>query len=132
MMNDLEVEKLYRLGRTLGNGTFAVVRQAKCLRDGTKWAIKIIKRHALSLDDEESLKMEIAILRQVVHPNIISIKEVFYCVDNVFLVTELMTGGELFDRIVTKDHYSEREAKLALSDIVIAVHYCHTNNIVHR
>jgi len=132
MMNDLEVEKLYRLGRTLGNGTFAVVRQAKCLRDSTKWAIKIIKRHALSLDDEESLKMEIAILRQVVHPNIISIKEVFYCVDNVFLVTELMTGGELFDRIVTKDHYSEREAKLALSDIVIAVHYCHTNNIVHR
>jgi len=94
--------------------------------------MKIIKRHALSLEDEESLKMEISILRQTNHPNIISIKEVFYCVDCVFLVTELMTGGELFDRIVTKDHYSEREAKLALSDIIIAVHYCHTNNIVHR
>ena len=45
---------------------------------------------------------------------------------------DLMTGGELFDRIVMKDHYSEREAKDALYQIVIAIQYCHSRNIVHR
>ena len=45
---------------------------------------------------------------------------------------DLMTGGELFDRIVLKDHYSELEAKEALHQIVIAIQYCHSRNIVHR
>jgi len=45
---------------------------------------------------------------------------------------DLMTGGELFDRIVTKDHYSEQEAKTALGQIVVAIKYCHDKNIVHR
>jgi calcium/calmodulin-dependent protein kinase I len=44
----------------------------------------------------------------------------------------LMTGGELFDRIVNKDHYTENEAKQALRDIAIAIDYCHKKNIVHR
>jgi serine/threonine protein kinase len=50
----------------------------------------------------------------------------------VYLVMDLMTGGELFDRIVTKDHYSEQEAKQALCQITIAIKYCHDKNIVHR
>lgn len=131
-LKDKDVEKHYKFGRTLGQGTFATVKQATCLKDGLKWAIKIIKRSALSNEDEESLKMEIKILEKAQHPNIISIKEVFYCKTNVYLVTDLMTGGELFDRIVTKDHYTEQEAKLALFDIVIAIQYCHDHHIVHR
>lgn len=127
-----EVEKRYKFGRTLGQGTFATVKLATYLADGTKWAVKIIKRSALTSEDEESLKMEIQILQLTNHPNIVSVKEVFYCKNYVYLIMDLMTGGELFDRIVMKDHYSEQEAKQALAQIIIAIKYCHEKNIVHR
>ena len=102
------------------------------MKDSTKWAVKVIKRSALTSEDEESLKMEIQILQLTSHPNIVSVKEVFYCKNFVYLVMDLMTGGELFDRIVNKDHYSENEAKQALKEIAIAIDYCHNKNIVHR
>jgi calcium/calmodulin-dependent protein kinase I len=131
-INDLDVERHYKFGRTLGQGTFATVKLATCLSDQSKWAVKIIKRSALTSEDEESLKMEIQILQLTNHPNIVSVKEVFYCKNYVYLVMDLMTGGELFDRIVTKDHYSEQEAKQALAQVVVAIKYCHEKNIVHR
>ena len=127
-----EIERKYKFGRTLGSGTFATVKQATCLKDSTKWAVKVIKRSALTAEDEESLKMEIQILQLTNHQNIVSVKEVFYCKNFVYLVMDLMTGGELFDRIVNKDHYTENEAKQALSQIAIAIVYCHDKNIVHR
>ena len=127
-----EIERRYKFGRTLGSGTFATVKQVTHLKDNTKWAVKVIKRSALTTEDEESLKMEIQIMQLMDHPNIISIKEVFYSKGFVYLVMDLMTGGELFDRIVNKDHYSEAEAKKALMDISIALDYCHNKNIVHR
>lgn len=130
--HDGEVEKKYKFGRTLGQGTFATVKLATHIPDNTKWAVKIIKRSALTSEDEESLKMEIQILQLTNHPNIVSVKEVFYCKNYVYLVMDLMTGGELFDRIVSKDHYSEQEAKQALAQIVIAIKYCHDKSIVHR
>lgn len=131
-IQDGEVEKRYKFGRTLGQGTFATVKLATNISENSKWAVKIIKRSALTSEDEESLKMEIQILQLTNHPNIVSVKEVFYCKNYVYLVMDLMTGGELFDRIVTKDHYSEQEAKQALSQICIAIKYCHDQNIVHR
>ena len=127
-----EIERRYKFGRTLGSGTFATVKQATHMKDNTKWAVKVIKRSALTNEDEESLKMEIQIMQVMEHPNIISIKEVFYSKSFVYLVMDLMTGGELFDRIVNKDHYSENEAKQAMVDIAIALEYCHSKNIVHR
>jgi calcium/calmodulin-dependent protein kinase I len=127
-----EIERQYKFGRTLGSGTFATVKQATCLADGTKWAVKVIKKSALTAEDEESLKMEIQILELTHHPNIVSVKEVFYSKQYVYLVMDIMTGGELFDRIVNKDHYAEHEAKQALREICIAIKYCHDKGIVHR
>mmetsp|Transcript_24853 Transcript_24853/g.55829 ORF Transcript_24853/g.55829 Transcript_24853/m.55829 type:complete len:353 (+) Transcript_24853:203-1261(+) len=127
-----EIERQYKFGRTLGSGTFATVKQATCLADQTKWAVKVIKKSALTAEDEESLKMEIQILHLTHHPNIVAVKEVFYSKQYVYLVMDIMTGGELFDRIVNKDHYTENEAKQALREITIAIQYCHDKNIVHR
>mmetsp|Transcript_26053 Transcript_26053/g.43400 ORF Transcript_26053/g.43400 Transcript_26053/m.43400 type:complete len:353 (+) Transcript_26053:183-1241(+) len=127
-----EIEKQYKFGRTLGSGTFATVKQATCLKDSTKWAVKIIKKSALTAEDEESLKMEIQIMQHTHHNNIVSVKEVFYSKQFVYLVMDIMTGGELFDRIVNKDHYTENEAKQALKEIAVAINYCHEKDIVHR
>ena len=123
---------LSRMVRVCAKYHPSTVKLATCLSDRTKWAVKIIKRSALSAEDEKSLEMEIKIMELTSHENIVSVKEVFYCKNYVYLVMDLMTGGELFDRIVNKDHYSEEEAKQALREIVTAIKYCHDRNIVHR
>jgi serine/threonine protein kinase len=129
---DGEFEKLYKLGRTLGQGTFATVKIGTCLADRSKWAIKVVKRSALSASDENSLRTEIQIICNTSHKYIVQVKEVLSTKKYVYIVMELMTGGELFDRIVAKDHYSEQAAQEAIKMIISAVKYCHDRNVIHR
>ena len=75
---------------------------------------------------------EIKILQDVEHENIVKLNDVFITDDKVCLVMEFMLGGELFDRIVSKEVYNEGEARLAVKDITTAIDYCHDKNIVHR
>ena len=100
--------------------------------DGSKWAIKIIKRNALAKDDEQAIATEIKILQKVDHPNIVKLKEVYDSKTQMFIVMEVMYGGELFDRIVQKQFYSEMEAKRAFKQMLAAVKYCHDVDVVHR
>ena len=66
------------------------------------------------------------------HPNVVKLYEIYEDEDNIYLVMELMTGGELFDRVVDKEHYSEKEAADTIRPIVDAIKYCHSLGIVHR
>lgn len=66
------------------------------------------------------------------HPNVVVLKEIFDEGDVLYLVMELMSGGELFDRIVEKESYSEKEAAETIRPIVDAIRYCHENDIIHR
>ena len=66
------------------------------------------------------------------HPNVVKLYEIFEDEDNIYLILELMTGGELFDRVVDKEHYSEKEAADTIRPIVDAIKYCHSLGIVHR
>lgn len=122
----------YKFGRTLGQGSFAVVRIGKCLADQSTWAVKIINKSALNDRDREALASEISIVLTVSHPHIVAVKEVFETKNKVHVVMELMSGGELFDRIVAKSFYSEQEAKKTILEVVSAIDYCHDRNIAHR
>lgn len=83
-------------------------------------------------DDEIALQTEVDILSQLDHPNVVKIFEIFDEKDCIYLVLELLAGGELFDRIVEKEHYSEKEAADTIRPIVDAIRYCHTLGIIHR
>jgi len=72
------------------------------------------------------------ILKQVDHPNIISLKEIIDTKNCLFIVTELVTGGELFDKIVELGQYSEKDAALLVGKMVSAIAYLHDKGIVHR
>ena len=72
------------------------------------------------------------VLKSVDHPNIIHLKEIFETDTMLYIVTEVVTGGELFDRIVEKGSYSERDAALLVKKFVTALEYLHDKNIVHR
>ncbi|CAM9422057.1 unnamed protein product, partial [Laminaria digitata] len=125
-------QKYYNLTRVLGKGSFAMVKLAVRKSDGSKWAVKVIEKTSLSQEDEEALKTEVNILQAMDHPNIVKLNEVFDCQNCLYMVMELCTGGELFDRIVMKDHYTENEARDCIVQVTKAILYCHENGIVHR
>ena len=76
--------------------------------------------------------MEVKILESIGHPNIVQLKEVFDTPKLYYMVLELMTGGELFDRIVEKSKFTEAEAAAAVRAVAEALDYCHKQGIVHR
>jgi tRNA A-37 threonylcarbamoyl transferase component Bud32 len=122
--------------REIGHGHYGVVRKAKNRETGEAFAIKTIRKAKVSRLD--SLRREIDILTTVDHPQIIKLVDVYEDDKFLHLVTELCTGGEMFDRIIAKTksaegHYSEKDAAGILRKILDAIDYCHTvHNICHR
>ncbi|XP_018419270.1 PREDICTED: calcium/calmodulin-dependent protein kinase type IV [Nanorana parkeri] len=118
----------YELESELGRGATSVVY--RCRQKGTSkpFAVKMLKKTV----DKKIVRTEIGVLLRLSHPNIIKLKEIFETPTEISLVLELVTGGELFDRIVEKGYYSERDAADAVKQILEAVAYLHENGIVHR
>jgi len=127
------IRDIYDFGDELGRGAFAVVRQATHKKTKRKYAVKIIDKKNLGESHSVSLKREIDIMQQVDHPHIIKLRQVFENEKKyVYLVMELVTGGELFDRIVDKSQYVERDAALLTKKMVDALRYLHAKGIAHR
>ena len=99
---------------------------------GLARAIKIINKDELSTSEKERMATEVEILKQLDHPNIIKIFEFYEDEAYFYIVSELCTGGELFDRIAYEARLSEPEAACIMKQIFSAVFYCHRNKIVHR
>jgi len=122
----------YEVGDELGRGAFSVVKAGVNRKTRDRVAIKIIDRNDVGKDYEKNLRMEMDILRRVDHPNIIALHEMIEAGNKLYFVMELVTGGELFDRIVEKGSYSEEDAKILVRKIVSAIEYLHKQNIAHR
>jgi len=108
------------------------VKEGFSIKDGNLFAIKIVNKEDLDSADEISLYHEINILKKLKHPNIIRLYEVYHELNYFYLVTELMKGGELFDRIIQKEIYTEMEARNVARKLFSAIAYCHSQNIAHR
>jgi calcium/calmodulin-dependent protein kinase I len=93
-------------------------------------AVKILEKRVTA--DADRLATELAILEKVKHPNIIQLEEVFETNDRIYIVTELVTGGELFDRIVLRGTFTEADAAGLIRKVVGALEYLHSMGIVHR
>ena len=116
----------------LGEGASAIVRKGIKKDSGETYAIKIIDKSQMGENELESLYNELKIMSIIDHPNIVRVYEYYECHGVVFIVMELMNGGELFDKIVEYEHYTEKQASETFRPIVDAVRYCHTLGIVHR
>jgi len=122
----------YTISKTLGKGSFATTKLATSTADKSLWAAKVLSKRTMQADDIKAFQQEIKILKTLDHPNVCWTREIFEDRNNYFVVCELMTGGELFDRIVEKEYYTEKEAAVCVADICKALVYCHDRNIVHR
>ncbi|GMH72322.1 hypothetical protein TrVE_jg14158 [Triparma verrucosa] len=123
----------YILGKNLGIGAFGKVKLATHIVTGHKVAIKILNKAKIKhLGMEEKVQREINILRLCTHPHIIRLYEVIDTPTDIFLVNEYVSGGELFDYIVSKGRLSADEARSFFHQIISGVEYCHFQKIVHR
>lgn len=126
-------EELYRLKGVLGTGAFSTVRMGyhRSNRDKT-YAVKCVNRKKLTEEDEAALLDEVSILKEMKHLHIIRLYDFFKDPTTYYLVMEEMTGGELFDRVVAKAYYNEKEARDTCVILIEAVGYMHKNNVAHR
>ncbi|XP_010523987.1 PREDICTED: calcium-dependent protein kinase 32 [Tarenaya hassleriana] len=131
---DREIGSKYTLGRELGRGEFGVTYLCTDKETGETFACKsILKKKLRTAVDIEDVRREVEIMRQLPqHPNIVSLKEAYEDDNAVHLVMELCEGGELFDRIVARGHYTERAAAAVTKTIVEVVQMCHKHGVMHR
>ena len=122
----------YKTTRTLGQGAFAVVKEA--IKKGTSetYAVKIVTKANLTPEDSVALRDEIEILSELSHPHIVCLYETFEDSKFYYLVQEEMHGGELFDRVVAKSYYNEKEARDVCLVLFQALAYLHSHRVAHR
>lgn len=125
------VEDIYTLGEKIGDGNFAVVRVGIEKLTNTTYALKIIDRKKIK-GKEDMLNDEIRIMKGCFHVNIARLYDIYETPLEVYLVMELVTGGDLFDEISNSVKFEEPIASLFTRDIVNALQYLHKQNIVHR
>lgn len=117
---------------------------------GAQRAVKVLRKSHMDDDEKRMLFNEINILKEIVsirdccslyrilnlyfqdHPNIVKMYEFFEDEKRYYLVTEICKGGELFDEVLQRGKFSERDAAVLLKQVLSCVNYCHKNNIVHR
>uniref|UniRef100_A0A8C8IHA4 Serine/threonine-protein kinase DCLK2 n=1 Tax=Oncorhynchus tshawytscha TaxID=74940 RepID=A0A8C8IHA4_ONCTS len=125
------IAERYKVGRTLGDGTFAVVKECVERCTGREYALKIINKGKCR-GKEHMIQNEVSILRRVKHPNIVLLIEEMDTYSELYLVMELVKGGDLFDAITSSNKYTERDASGMLYNLASAIKYLHSLNIVHR
>ncbi|XP_023585477.1 death-associated protein kinase 2 [Trichechus manatus latirostris] len=130
-----KVEDFYDIGEELGSGQFAIVKKCREKSTGLEYAAKFIKKRQSLASRRgvrrEEIEREVSILRQVLHPNVITLHDVYENRTDVVLILELVSGGELFDFLAQKESLSEEEATSFIKQILEGVNYLHTKKIAH-
>mmetsp|Transcript_3864 Transcript_3864/g.9453 ORF Transcript_3864/g.9453 Transcript_3864/m.9453 type:complete len:549 (-) Transcript_3864:106-1752(-) len=117
----------------LGAGAFAKVYAGTSLASGEKVAIKVIDKKIVGKEvTPRALQTEVAVLKGVQHPYVIQLRGVYEDEHNLYIVTELACGGELFDRVLNKGAYTEADAATMVKRLLSAIKYLHDKGIVHR
>ncbi|CAK9796429.1 Ovarian-specific serine/threonine-protein kinase Lok [Anthophora plagiata] len=139
--NDLppELKNKYAVSRKLGSGACGEVKMVFSKIGCKKFAMKTIMKIGSTtngqkhpLNDPEKIMNEVEILKALKHPCIIRTEEIVDTPRAVYIVLELMEGGELFERIKSRGRLLEKHAKLIFYQVVLAVSYLHDSGITHR
>ncbi|KAG8595948.1 hypothetical protein GDO81_001679 [Engystomops pustulosus] len=129
------LEDYYDIGEELGSGQFAVVKKCQEKSTGVQYAAKFIKKRRTKSSrrgvTREDIEREVSILKEIQHPNVITLHEVFENKADVILILELVAGGELFDFLAEKESLTEEEATEFLKQILNGVNYLHSLQIAH-
>ena len=123
---------LYELQDKIRSGSFATIWRAKHRESGVVWAVKVVSRKELKPKDDAQFLQEVAILLSLRHKNIVALNDFFEEKEYFYLVMELLEGGDVFDRIVAMNHYTELDARDLARELLSAVAYMHERGVAHR
>ncbi|KAK5855143.1 hypothetical protein PBY51_005277 [Eleginops maclovinus] len=126
-----DIERCYEIGRAVGDGNFAIVRECRRLDNGQILAVKIVERSKL-IGREHMMQNELSLLGSLRHPRIVRLFAHHHTHTHSYLVMEMVSGGDLFEAISERGKFPEEEAGLMVSDVSGALNYIHSKSIVHR
>lgn len=126
--------EIYTILKTLGEGSFGKVYKVENKLNKEVRAMKVINKlsYTMSEEEENEILKEINILKTLDHPNILKIYEYYNLDRKLVIISELCTGGELFDRIVEVKYFTETVAGHIMKQLISATAFCHLNDIIHR
>eukprot|EP00485_Elphidium_margaritaceum_P010044 CAMPEP_0202692782 /NCGR_PEP_ID=MMETSP1385-20130828/7086_1 /ASSEMBLY_ACC=CAM_ASM_000861 /TAXON_ID=933848 /ORGANISM="Elphidium margaritaceum" /LENGTH=661 /DNA_ID=CAMNT_0049348377 /DNA_START=20 /DNA_END=2005 /DNA_ORIENTATION=+ len=116
----------------LGQGSYATVMRAQRVADGRWFAAKLIKKVRLTKAELRGLQIEIALMRELDHPNVVRLYDVYVARKQIVMMMGLLEGGELIDVIIRKKRFSERQASACFAQLLTALQYIHKLHIAHR
>ncbi|PON31677.1 Parvalbumin [Parasponia andersonii] len=127
----VDIRSMFMFGKELQRGQLEITSLCTEKETGRRYACKCIDRKKLV--NEEDFRREVNILKRLSgQPNVVEFKGAYEDRENLYLVMELCSGGELFDRIIARASYSERDAARIFKEIVNVVHVCHSMGVMHR
>lgn len=129
--NDVKKEYVF-MSPALGKGAYGEVRKAKHIKSDVMRAVKILTKKKCDAEEQKKFLDEIRILKTLDHPNIVRVIEYFEDAQQMYIITELCQGGELFDRIIQMQRFNETKAKETMTAVLGAISYCHSKGVVHR
>uniref|UniRef100_A0A3Q3L244 Calcium/calmodulin-dependent protein kinase IGb n=1 Tax=Mastacembelus armatus TaxID=205130 RepID=A0A3Q3L244_9TELE len=127
--NTENIQEIFDFMEELGSGAFSEVYMVKEKKTGKMFAMKCVKKKQKR---DLNLENEIAVLRRIKHDNVVGMEDFYESQTHYYLVMQLVSGGELFDRILDRGVYSEKDASRVIQQVLQAVNYLHQNGIVHR
>ncbi|OMJ83836.1 hypothetical protein SteCoe_15135 [Stentor coeruleus] len=131
-VNKGNIREDYEFVKTIGEGGFGHVREVREKSTNLCRACKTIHVKNMNPNHVEKILEEVNILKQLDHPGVITIYDVYQEIGYLHIVTELCTGGDLFERITERKYFSENVAAKYMHDIVSTVKFCHEAGVVHR
>lgn len=129
---DKEIKAVYDFKEKLGTGSFATVKRLVRKEDKEVFAVKIIRKDKLNEEELSVIHDEVDIMQRIKHDHCVQLYEIFENKKKLYIVMEILTGGELFDSIVAKGNYSEKDAATVVYTVSTALNYLHSEGIVHR
>jgi serine/threonine protein kinase len=121
-----------QLDKELGHGAFSTVRLAINRTNKDKFAVKVVHKNKLKKQDIDALHVEVGIISKLQHPHVVKYFDFTQDRSHYYIVLEVVAGGELFDRIVQRVYYSEKEARDLVWVLLDVLHHIHGKRIAHR
>lgn len=123
----------YVLGEVLGEGTFGVVRRCTHVESGKDFAVKIVEKKVVRENMwVKKIRREVRIMKELNHNFVVGLKEVLNSRSRIYIIMELVRGGELYWRLQRDGGLEESIARRYFQQLVDAVAYCHKRGVFHR
>ena len=130
-ITDSLVRETYEVGKVLGHGASGQVYLVKHKISGKPFACKVVKKNS-SMNDAQSMSTEIEIMKRIRHRHIVSMYELYETPKCLWIVLELVDGGDIHQFLASTNNYTEAMAARHFKQVLNGVHYLHTLGVVHR